>query len=132
MLQGINTCTHVYDHAASLNLIYTYTCTSTIQMCHPKTGPLRKTRHPGGRSKANSIIGYIKGIAPPNCLPDAPLASQLNTVMEQLLCSVCLDVLCQPLELPCRALVISRNGPYIGGHLAFYFKLNFKQVYNVL
>ena len=26
----------------------------------------------------------------------------------------------------------SRNGPYIGGHLAFYFKLNFKQVYNVL
>ena len=22
--------------------------------------------------------------------------------------------------------VISRNGPYIGGHLAFYFKLNFK------
>ena len=105
MLQGINTCTHVYDHAASLNLIYTYTCTSTIQMCHPKTGPLRKTRHPGGRSKANSIIGYIKGIASPNCLPDAPLASQLNTVMEQLLCSVCLDVLCQPLELPCRALV---------------------------
>ncbi|KAL5516722.1 hypothetical protein EMCRGX_G002128 [Ephydatia muelleri] len=74
-------------------------------MCHPKTGPLRKTRHPGGRSKANSIIGYINGIAPPNCLPDAPLASQLNTVMEQLLCSVCLDVLCQPLELPCRALV---------------------------
>ena len=29
-------------------------------------------------------------------------------------------------------LAISRNGPYIGGHLAFYFKLNFKQVYNVL
>ena len=27
---------------------------------------------------------------------------------------------------------ISRNGPYIGGHLAFYFKLNFKQIYNVL
>ena len=27
---------------------------------------------------------------------------------------------------------ISRNGPYIGGHLAFYFKLNFKQVYDVL
>ena len=27
---------------------------------------------------------------------------------------------------------ISRNGPYIGGHLAFYFKLNFKQLYNVL
>ena len=27
---------------------------------------------------------------------------------------------------------ISRNGPYIGGHLAFYFKLNCKQVYNVL
>ena len=22
--------------------------------------------------------------------------------------------------------IISRNGPYIGGHLAFYFKLNFK------
>ena len=23
---------------------------------------------------------------------------------------------------------ISRNGPYIGGHLAFYFKLNFKHL----
>ena len=28
--------------------------------------------------------------------------------------------------------IISRNGPYIGGHLAFFFKLNFKPVYNVL
>ena len=28
--------------------------------------------------------------------------------------------------------LISRNGPYIGGHLAFYFKLNLKQVYNAL
>ena len=27
--------------------------------------------------------------------------------------------------------IISRNGPYISGHLAFYFKLNFK-FYNVL
>ena len=27
---------------------------------------------------------------------------------------------------------ISRYGPYIGSHLAFYFKLNVKQVYNVL
>ena len=26
---------------------------------------------------------------------------------------------------------IWRNGPYIGGHLAFYFKLNFKHVYNL-
>ena len=35
-------------------------------------------------------------------------------------------------ELPLPPKGISRNGPYIGGHLAFYFKLNFKQVYNVL
>ena len=28
--------------------------------------------------------------------------------------------------------IISRNGPYIGGHLAFYFKLNVIQVYKVL
>ena len=27
--------------------------------------------------------------------------------------------------------IIWRNGPYIGGHLAFYFKLNFKHVYNL-
>ena len=26
---------------------------------------------------------------------------------------------------------IWRNGPYIGGHLAFFFKLNFKHVYNL-
>ena len=26
---------------------------------------------------------------------------------------------------------IWRNGPYIGGHLALYFKLNFKHVYNL-
>ena len=29
------------------------------------------------------------------------------------------------------AWVIWRNGPYIGGHLAFFFKLNFKHVYNL-
>ena len=28
--------------------------------------------------------------------------------------------------------LIWRNGPYIGGHLAFFFKLNFKHVYNLL
>ena len=27
--------------------------------------------------------------------------------------------------------IIWRNGPYIGGHLAFIFKLNFKHVYNL-
>ena len=27
--------------------------------------------------------------------------------------------------------IIWRNGPYIGGHLAFFFKLNFKHVYNL-
>ena len=32
----------------------------------------------------------------------------------------------------CTVTTISRNRPYIGGHLAFFFKLNFKQVYNVL
>ena len=32
----------------------------------------------------------------------------------------------------CCEYIISRNGPYIGGHLAFYFKLNVIQVYNVL
>ena len=26
---------------------------------------------------------------------------------------------------------IWRNGPYIGGHLAFFFLLNFKHVYNL-
>ena len=28
--------------------------------------------------------------------------------------------------------IIWRNGPYIGGHHAFIFKLNFKHIYNLL
>ena len=103
MLQSINTCTHVYDHAASLNLIYTFMHIHHLDV-PSQNRTTEKNYTSGGRSKASSIIGYIKGIAPPNCLPDAPLASQMNTVIEELLCPVCLDVLCQPLELPCIAL----------------------------
>ena len=30
------------------------------------------------------------------------------------------------------AFIIWRNGPYLGGHHAFIFKLNFKHIYNLL
>ena len=48
----------------------------TIQICHPKRGTRKKWTHPGGRSIGRSIIEYIKGIAPPNCIPNAPLVSK--------------------------------------------------------
>ena len=88
---------HMYEHA----------CIYTPSRCViPKEEQGEKRTHPGGRSKASSVIGYIKVIAPSNCKSDGPLASTTNTVvLEQLWCPVCLDVLCQPVKLPCIALV---------------------------
>ena len=38
--------------------------------------------------------------------PDVPLATINNpAILDQLQCPICLMILCQPLELPCRALV---------------------------
>ena len=61
------------------------------------------SQHP---TTADIIIATIKGIAPPHHPPDMPLSSLNNSaILDQLQCLICLELLCQPLELPCRALV---------------------------
>ena len=81
-----------------------------IQICHPN--PLRdKTSPPCGRPATHSpqkIIAGIRAIAPPTeSLQDDHLLGSSNNpaILEQLQCPICLKILHQPLELPCRALV---------------------------
>ena len=83
-----------------------------IQICHPKPKPPRaNTSPPCGRPAKHSpqkIIAGIHAIAPPTeCLPDEYLLASSNNpaILEQLNCPLCLRILHQPLELPCRALV---------------------------
>eukprot|EP00731_Ephydatia_muelleri_P018553 Em0011g593a len=62
---------------------------------------------------ADIIIATIKGIAPPHHPPDMPLSTLNNSaILDQLQCLICLELLCQPLELPCRALKNIRIGDY--------------------
>ncbi|KAL5515436.1 hypothetical protein EMCRGX_G000600 [Ephydatia muelleri] len=79
-------------------------------ICHPN--PLRdKTSPPCGRPATHSpqkIIAGIRAIAPPTeSLQDDHLLGSSNNpaILEQLQCPICLKILHQPLELPCRALV---------------------------
>ncbi|KAL5517069.1 hypothetical protein EMCRGX_G002537 [Ephydatia muelleri] len=79
-------------------------------ICHPN--PLRdKTSPPCGRPATHSpqkIIAGIRAIAPPTeSLQDDHLLGSSNNpaILEQLQCPICLKIVHQPLELPCRALV---------------------------
>ncbi|KAL5470661.1 hypothetical protein EMCRGX_G028663 [Ephydatia muelleri] len=64
-------------------------------------------------TSADIIIATIKGIAPPHHPPDMPLSTLNNSaILNQLQCLICLELLCQPLELPCRALKNIRIGDY--------------------
>ena len=59
-------------------------------------------------ASCNAIIAWIKGIAPPQHYSpsDVPLAAINNpAILDQLQYPICLMILCQPRELPCRALV---------------------------
>ena len=74
--------------------------------------PKKADPHPRGGStctaaSCHAIIAWIKGIASPHYSPpDVPLATINNpAILDQLQCPVCLMILCQPLELSCRALV---------------------------
>ena len=82
------------------------------QICHPKP-PLHKISPTAGRPAHNSpaqIIAAISGIAPPMqtglSVQDHIFASTNNPdILDQLRCPLCLTIVHQPLELPCRALV---------------------------
>ena len=59
------------------------------------------------------LIVFIKSTAPPSLyLPDctAPAPSDDNnpSILEELKCSICWNLVCQPMELPCRALVCAQ------------------------
>ncbi|KAL5515464.1 hypothetical protein EMCRGX_G000634 [Ephydatia muelleri] len=72
-----------------------------FMVCYPKRGT-----KPTPPTTADIIIATIKGIAPPHHPPDMPLSTLNNSaILDQLQCLICLKLLCQPLELPCRALV---------------------------
>ena len=60
----------------------------------------------------NKLIAHLLKIAPPPVFSNEtypPLASQNNvTVLNELKCIVCSNILSRPLELPCRKLVCTR------------------------
>ena len=70
-----------------------------VQVCNPKTGI--KSTPPHRPTATATIIKTIKAIAPPHHPPDI---SHLAAQTIQLSLHV-QSILCQPLELPCRALV---------------------------
>ena len=82
-----------------------------LQVCHPKRGVKTTLPHKRGCPSAkDTITAIIKAIAPPHYPPPLPpdvLVSCSNNpaILEQLQCPICLEILYQPLELPCRALV---------------------------
>lgn len=82
-----------------------------LQVCHPKRGVKTTLPHKRGCPSAkDTITAIIKAIAPPHypplLPPDVPVRCSNNpAILEQLQCPICLEILYQPLELPCRALV---------------------------
>ena len=78
-----------------------------LHVCHPKRGVKTTPPHKRGcPSTIDTITAIIKAIAPPHYPPDVPVSCSNNpAILKQLQCPICLEILCQPLELPCRALV---------------------------
>ena len=66
-----------------------------------------------GSSPAN-IVQHIKAIAPPRIIQNPnqpPLATtQMLSAIDKLMCPICLDVLGQPIQLPCDRLVCATLG----------------------
>ena len=62
----------------------------------------------------NMIIGSVNKSAPPpvtsseHSYPRPPLAKDNLSVLDQLECPVCLDILTQPMELPCKAMACAQ------------------------
>eukprot|EP00731_Ephydatia_muelleri_P011283 Em0006g177a len=74
-----------------------------------------KVIHPAKEGRANKLLKYIDTISPLplNALGDPPtnhcfIADDNLSVLQQLKCPLCLEVVKQPLELPCKALVCAK------------------------
>ena len=98
---------------------YTTSCTIILQTCehfnvsakgHARKHTVGRGRQPG--LTPNKLIAHLLKIAPPPVFshePYPPLASQNNmTVLNELKCVACSNILSRPLELPCRKLVCTR------------------------
>ena len=82
--------------------------TSTQQVGRPS-----KVIHPAKERSANKLLKYIDSISPLplNALGDPNhclVADDNLSVLKDLKCPLCLEVVNQPLELPCRALVCAK------------------------
>ena len=91
----------------SISLWACILCFLHAQVYYPKRGTKPTPPHRIGRpTTTDIIIATIKGIALPHHPPDMPLISLNNSAyLDQLQCPICLELLCQPLKLPRRALV---------------------------
>ena len=84
-----------------------------IQICNPRSPQaihvnLTPTTGRPAKNSPHKIISEIRKIAPPRLysLYHQTLSNMNNpAIIEQLQCPICLNILCQPLELSCRALV---------------------------
>ena len=84
-----------------------------IQICNPRSPQaihvnLTPTTGRPAKNSPHKIISEIRKIAPPRLysLYHQTLLNMKNpAIIEQLQCPICLNILCQPLELSCRALV---------------------------
>ena len=87
----------------------TWSALCFTQICQPARCVKSTQPHPRGRpTRISSITISIKGIVPPHHSPnrDIPLASTNNSaILEHLQCPICMDILLQPVEFPCRTLV---------------------------
>ena len=82
-------------------------------MSTQQVGRPPKVIHPAKEGRANSLLKYIDTISPlPLNALDNPnscfVADDNLSVLQDLKCSLCLEVLNQPLELPCKALVCAK------------------------
>ena len=79
----------------------------------------QKKQHNGSKGRLpvitpNMIIGCVNKSAPPPVIspehpyPRPPLAKHNLSVLDQLECPVCLDILTQPMELPCKAMACAQ------------------------
>ena len=87
-------CTYIYLLQSQITT--SHTCESH---CHNR---------PSSKNSPHKIISEIRKIAPPRLysLYHQTLSNMHNpAIIEQLQCPICLNILCQPLELSCRALV---------------------------
>ena len=83
-----------------------------LQKEQKKQHNVTKGRLPG--ITPNMIIGSVNKSAPPPVIssehsyPRPPLAKDNLSVLDQLECPVCLDILTQPMELPCKAMACAQ------------------------